>query len=400
MMIKQSLTFALLLMFIGHHDVRTASVNIESSVGVLGNYPHYMKCSYSLAPGETLLNLDMYQIVNGVQTALGTLYDSGNPVWDGNTPSDIRRRSLLIRFDPTTLQLFYNDTVCSDEKNYTCSVAFRSAEGTRTRSSSTQVTIEASPGAPTMTAVPGYNITENTTVTFTCTGNVGKPPGQFQWYMYRGSTRENQTDQAATQSNTLATPSCTYTGRSSINITMTRMEQGIVMRCRVYHPTQGSNTNTDDCTNPNTGFCRNGERMLVFYPVSISLSPQTPAITVDQGSDYSLTCNAEGYPQPVLRWYKNSDPNYTLGTNSTLKLQNLTLSDSGVYVCIGSNNINGAQLNDSKQVEITIGKLYSSCSIFFLFGHFLINLDFWNHPLGQIKCSHTLSCNLYKSDIS
>ncbi|PVD27175.1 hypothetical protein C0Q70_12329 [Pomacea canaliculata] len=211
-----------------------------------------------------------------------------------------------------------------------------------------------SPGAPTMTAVPGYNITENTTVTFTCTGNVGKPPGQFQWYMYRGSIRENKTDLAATQSNSLATPSCTYTGRSSINITMTRMEQGIVMRCRVYHPTQGSNTNIEECIDPNTGFCRNGEKIFVSYPVSISLSPQSPVITADQGSESILTCNAEGYPPPQLRWYKNSDPNNTLGTNSTLKLQNLSLSDSGVYVCIGSNNINGAELNDSKQVEITV----------------------------------------------
>lgn len=82
------------------------------------------------------------------------------------------------------------------------------------------------------------------------------------------------------------------------------------------------------------------------YP-TVSVLPER--IVVSEGSNVELRCDATGIPPPVIKWTKlNSagtmDNIEQLGP--ILHIQNIKMSDRGVYVCIAS-NIHGLVQNSS-----------------------------------------------------
>lgn len=72
----------------------------------------------------------------------------------------------------------------------------------------------------------------------------------------------------------------------------------------------------------------------------INTTPE-PFVT---GSTIQLDCVVTGYPRPRFGWYFNSQPlrpseDVILFPNGTLILQNITSEQSGIYQCLGANEI-------------------------------------------------------------
>ncbi|XP_031633879.1 hemicentin-2-like [Contarinia nasturtii] len=86
-------------------------------------------------------------------------------------------------------------------------------------------------------------------------------------------------------------------------------------------------------TNSNTGGAQ-----IPSQPVYVK--PLEELYTVVQGSEFTLTCEASGYPYPTITWKKIYED--SLGSNvqqigNTLKMFNAQLENMGIYQCIASN---------------------------------------------------------------
>lgn len=80
-------------------------------------------------------------------------------------------------------------------------------------------------------------------------------------------------------------------------------------------------------------------------PPSIINSSGTPVVFT--GDSLALECSARGYPQPVIRWYKNGS---LIHENTSLEFSSLNEFDTGVYQCNAS-NIAGS---DTYEVEVFV----------------------------------------------
>jgi hypothetical protein len=68
-------------------------------------------------------------------------------------------------------------------------------------------------------------------VTFTCTGNVGKPAGKFKWTKYRGTTATVYNDTATTAVKMPGT--CTFNGTSMLTIKLEAEDNNAVIKCEM-----------------------------------------------------------------------------------------------------------------------------------------------------------------------
>ena len=78
--------------------------------------------------------------------------------------------------------------------------------------------------------------------------------------------------------------------------------------------------------------------------VIIAMTAVATDITTREGYQSILTCVASGDPQPVISWYKAGESNtstlssrHAVYGNGSLVISDTNRSDSGNYVCRGSN---------------------------------------------------------------
>ena len=75
------------------------------------------------------------------------------------------------------------------------------------------------------------------------------------------------------------------------------------------------------------------------------------------GQTATMSCSATGDPRPQLRWLRNAaainteDPRVSVGPNSELTIQAVTLQDAGEYVCEAFNGVTETQ---RKIVSLTV----------------------------------------------
>ncbi|KAJ1521659.1 hypothetical protein ONE63_003305 [Megalurothrips usitatus] len=86
----------------------------------------------------------------------------------------------------------------------------------------------------------------------------------------------------------------------------------------------------------------------VVVPPNILDDASTPsAVAVRENQNISLTCRAEGFPEPKIRWKREDQHPIILSRNNktqefsgeTLHLTRITRAEMGVYLCIASNTV-------------------------------------------------------------
>ena len=108
--------------------------------------------------------------------------------------------------------------------------------------------------------------------------------------------------------------------------------------------------------------------LCIFLTVApmIVTGPQTQNVTA--GTQFTLTCNATGYPVPSVEWTLNGT-SYTIrnssvvtvmttgelrSNTSVITVTNAIDSDTGLYECVATNVVN----NDTQSATVTVQGLY------------------------------------------
>ncbi|XP_013420914.1 cell adhesion molecule 1-like isoform X3 [Lingula anatina] len=170
----------------------------------------------------------------------------------------------------------------------------------------------------------------------TCTAsNIGRPPGTIKW-------QRNSQDITTgfTQQKSINSDNCTYNGVSILSISPTSQDDGVMYKCVV---------------DPNSAVIGDSRKegrytLDVQYPVRQGprVTSSTGTFTVEQGTTFTLNCQASGNPSPNYVW---TSPDNTNTTGSQLVL---TLSSTGtfLYTCFATNSLTTTPLPTGVTVTV------------------------------------------------
>ncbi|XP_048777666.2 uncharacterized protein LOC125681554 [Ostrea edulis] len=254
---------------------------------------------------------------------------------------------------------------CADEDSYRCNVNYvSSTQGPSVVTAETSLTVQAPAEKPYAVPVPvPDNIEEGMNVKFTCTANVGKPPGKIRWWRYRSGIIAPQPMGDSSENPQVQPKVCVYNVTSSIEHNMSSDDDQSVWRCSVDNELL---TTQPDQNKPN----QESQRVNVYYKVRVPTiwlrnagNKQYPV-----GSDVTLICEADGNPRPRTYrgdrninkyvWTFRADPSDNAtklaSNNGDLQLTNLQESQTGIYTCTAFNGFNGKSFNASRDTSLQI----------------------------------------------
>ncbi|KAL4227551.1 Fibroblast growth factor receptor 3 [Mactra antiquata] len=94
----------------------------------------------------------------------------------------------------------------------------------------------------------------------------------------------------------------------------------------------------------------------VFVPPHIDDEFSSTDITVKEGETFTLVCNATGYPQPEIRWFRYTSEHLRerekIGkSGEMLKIHNVSRDCGGTYICEADNNVDKVV---TKEITVTV----------------------------------------------
>ena len=95
--------------------------------------------------------------------------------------------------------------------------------------------------------------------------------------------------------------------------------------------------------------------ILLFFSFAVTLFVYTSPkiISTQKGQQVTFTCNALGSPRPIITWRRSHgtlSASRTLTMDGNLSIMNVTIGDSGLYVC----NATSAEQKNSSSVELKV----------------------------------------------
>ncbi|XP_041373169.1 cell adhesion molecule 2-like [Gigantopelta aegis] len=343
------------------HVIDSIAIDLPPRLGVVGNNTVTLECRYTLANGESFSSVTWSRKRHSESgfSDIAEADGAGNSGYS-QAGEDIKTRTNL-NYTLGMYTIRYSDVQCTDEAKYRCTVTYFRDSSRLTANGEMDFSLEAAPLKPSsLNLTPDPDIfTENQVVEFTCSGNVGKPAGSFWWFVYHGNQEVNKTSEAVVNPpfSSSGPNTCTFVRTSKLTLNLTRADDGLVVRCHVYHPTQMAPTtagNSQRCS-LDSDLCLQSKRLVVHYPVregdiTAFTEPKGPNFLVD--SMVTLKCSVTSNPPAVFTW-ENSDSNATFRGN-VWTLNRLSLLDRGVYVCTAKNNVSDVMYNVSASVNVNV----------------------------------------------
>ncbi|XP_041376280.1 uncharacterized protein LOC121388832 isoform X2 [Gigantopelta aegis] len=344
-----------LMLILDIHLIHSVTVSVPKRVGVIGKTTVSLKCVYTLLDSESFSGLtwgrkrsserDFVEMV-GVDSAGLTGY-----TYEGVA---LQNRTVL-KFVPGVFTITYIDVMCEDEATYRCTVLYWINTYRPTWSVEMFFQLQAVPKKPLYMYLSDYSefFTEYQHVFFTCFGNVGKPPGSFWWFVYRGTEMVNKTSEAYFNPLTFEQYWCSFYQKSVLHLYLTRADDGIVVMCQPHNPSQTPPI-MHGCWR-DSDLCLQTKPLVVHYPVrkediTVYSIPSGPDFSVD--SFVTISCSVPSNPPAKFTWEK-IDTN-TIFSGSVLNMRRLTQLDKGQYVCTAKNKVSGVLYSASTSLYINI----------------------------------------------
>ncbi|XP_053385236.1 uncharacterized protein LOC123536663 [Mercenaria mercenaria] len=308
----------------------TLSVYQSADKAVLGDNPFTLSCTYTTGLLEQLYSIQLMRkrVSDSDFTTIVTFDSPLSPLNATYTDSSLESRTVATKptADSSTATLVFNTVKCDDKATYKWK-AFYSDGTNRNVEETFTFTVKAKTlfwqqDHRSLSYAPSTNLEEGDNVVFTCSGDVGNEPvGLLGWfyYLYNDiSNAINASSKATSTAPVYVSSTCSYTRTSTLQLTMTRDFNDLVVRCTVqqdkYDQFGDGNVQT--------------ENIPVYYAPRISTIPNT---TINEGQDMYAICDADSYPAPVYRWLL---ANGSVIRGPHLVLASPTVEDTGLYTCI------------------------------------------------------------------
>ncbi|XP_053385235.1 uncharacterized protein LOC128550354 [Mercenaria mercenaria] len=330
------------------------SVSKSADKAILGNNTFAFSCKY-IIPLQAQLYAVEVQRKRKDESNFTTVVTFQNQFSQFNvTYQDMSLESRTEGIRPTTENnstagLVFRNIECSDKAEYKCKVYY--SDGTN---QSIENTTEIAVKAQTMfsqkgriTYFPNTNLTEGEEVVFTCEGDVGSEPvGDIAWFYYLNNDTTNAVDVTSDASSTVSVYKenmCSYTRTSVLRLNMTEDLNNVTVRCTAQ---QNVFSQTGD------GYVQTNT-----IPVQLFYSPKIDLMANETHTEgpgaLTLRCTADSYPAPDYVWLL-PDGSGSLG--SYLELRNLTVGNSGLYMCIAHNFFKGENHTTNTTTYVRVEK--------------------------------------------
>ncbi|XP_067661111.1 cell adhesion molecule 1-like [Haliotis asinina] len=323
-----------------------------------GPHPVDVQCEYVLASGETLFSITMSRKRapdTGFTDIAVFRFNPYSSLYGQGVTQNFKDRTTIMIVGASTFVRF-DRVECEDEAAYKCTASYQTVGNTLGQEEAVMnLHLLAEPLTPTITLSPptstGY--TEGQQVEFLCQGAVGKPAGDFLWFRYRDNTPVDVTSLARLNPPYPSTGTCTSERISQLALNMSRLDNGMTIRCAANHTILTKPTGFERCNST----CRQTDTITVFYSFSgrdpdVSKSPFGGTHT---GDTVTLKCNAVTNPPATYTWRKDGSVNST-SSGDKLILSNLQIEDSGTYTCLATNVVGGMTYSVSKSLNINVGE--------------------------------------------
>ena len=83
-----------------------------------------------------------------------------------------------------------------------------------------------------------------------------------------------------------------------------------------------------------------------LYVAPYIVTPLEEVILTFNGSSLNLTCEADGFPAPIISWDRNTTDE-VVSSETLLAIPTVMFGQEGVYRCLATVNINGMDYEDS-----------------------------------------------------
>ncbi|XP_071133327.1 cell adhesion molecule 2-like [Mytilus edulis] len=173
-------------------------------------------------------------------------------------------------------------------------------------------------------------ITDGDTITFVCSGDVGKPPGKFRFQHFRSDHMLYKNYSSSFTSISEISDKCSYYRTSNMTLQITSEDNKAVIRCVVESPMSEISMFVDS------------EPLEVYYAVKMPTIVKLPTKTdylVGIDTSISLKCNTDGNPKPSYVWYTDNAFE-ALSTSENLTITDASTTNRCIYTCFVSNALN------------------------------------------------------------
>ena len=105
----------------------------------------------------------------------------------------------------------------------------------------------------------------------------------------------------------------------------------------------------------------------IFQGLPHFSSKPSPTITVKETKNILIPCKANGFPLPVITWYKNGhliEKERKCYGERSLKLKKIQFQDRGVYTCSAENLMGRAELSVNVSVKGLSKRFIISCCFY------------------------------------
>ncbi|CAC5425227.1 unnamed protein product [Mytilus coruscus] len=238
----------------------------------------------------------------------------------------------------TNATLTFHILKCKDEMDYMCVCNYFDTTGAvrHKESESTRIVVK--------TDKSSLLFPEGDTVTFTCTGIIGKPPRKLIWQKTSVEQQKSITYSNEASIKEEIPEMCSFKATSNLTIQIYAEDLKAKIRCFVE-----SQTNVLGMSVETMPFD------VQFHVTDVHMNKQPNLKQYDRKIDRIIpTYNGRGNPDPAYIWFKEDNKRKILSRANSFALDDVIQNKSGVYICEAYNIIDDKVFKKTNSVEIRI----------------------------------------------